>query len=196
MIHDLYNWVLAWAEHPNATIALFWIAFAESSFFPIPPDVLLIGMCVANPERSLYFALITSVGSLLGGMAGYGLGRGAGRPLVKRLLSEKNLHAAEALYNRFDIWAIGIAGFTPIPYKVFSISAGAFSIRFVTFVIASALSRSTRFFIVATAFYLWGDHIHAWIEEYFNVATLIISVALVGGFLVIHYVGKRLVNES
>jgi len=195
VVHDLYNWVISWAQHPNAVIALFWLAFAESSFFPIPPDVLLIAMCVAQPEHSLYYAFITSAGSLLGGMAGYGLGRGAGRPLIKRILSDKSLHAAEVLYNRFDVWAIGIAGFTPIPYKIFTVTAGAFAIRFITFVIASAISRSARFFLVATAFYIWGDTIQAWIDQYFNWATLVFSVFLVGGFLLIHYIGKRLVQE-
>lgn len=195
MIHDLYNWVIAWAQHPNAVMALFWLSFAESSFFPVPPDVLLIAMCVAQPEQSLTFALITSVGSVLGGIAGYGLGRGAGRPLVKRMLSEKNLAAAEALYNRYDVWAIGIAGLTPIPYKVFTITAGAFAIRFSIFVLASAVSRPARFFLVAGAFYFWGDAIQGWIDEYFNLASILFVVLLIGGFLLLRFIGRRLAHR-
>ena len=195
MIHDLYNWVISWAGHPNAVMALFWLAFAESSFFPIPPDVLLIAMCVADPNQALFYAMVCSLGSVLGGVAGFGIGRGAGRPLLKRMISTEKLATAESLYNRYDVWAIGIAGFTPIPYKVFTISAGAFAIRFIPFVVASAVSRSARFFIVATAFYLWGAHIKNWIDEYFNLASILFVVLLVGGFLLLRFLGRRLAHS-
>lgn len=196
MIHDLYNWVLSWAAHPHAQWALFILAVAESSFFPIPPDVLLIAMGIADPENALRFALITSVGSVLGGTAGYGIGHFGGRPVIKRFLSEKNRLAAESLYNRYDIWAIAIAGFTPIPYKVFTISAGVFAIRFGNFLFASALSRPARFFLIGGALKIWGKDIQGLIENYFNVASVIFVVLLVGGFLLIRWSGRRLASAQ
>lgn len=191
MFRDLYEWVLAWAPTPYAESALFLIAFAESSFFPIPPDVLLIAMGVANPDYALYYALLTSVGSVLGGAVGYGIGHWGGRPILKRIMTHRSLSAAEDYYNRYDMWAIGIAGFTPIPYKVFTITAGAFQIRFRNFLLASALSRPARFFLVGGALYFWGQQIQDWIAEYFNVATLAFAILLIGGFLIVRHIGKR-----
>lgn len=196
MLHDLYNWVLSWAAHPDAQIALFILAFAESSFFPIPPDVLLIAMGVADPEHALWFALITSVGSVLGGTAGYGIGHFGGRPILKKLLSEKRRSAAESLYNRYDFWAIAIAGFTPIPYKVFTISAGAFAIRFANFLLASSLSRPARFFLVGGALKIWGENIQSLIENYFNLASILFVVLLIGGFLLIRWSGQRMARAQ
>ncbi len=191
MLQDLYRWTLAWAQAPYAEFALFSLAVAEASFFPIPPDVLLIAMGVADPERALFYALITSLGSLFGGTIGYGIGRWGGRPIVTRLLAPEKLRAVQDLYNRYDLWAIVIAGFTPLPYKIFTVSAGLFHIRFRTLLLGSLLSRPTRFFLVGGALTLWGEAIQQWIENYFNLATGLFVVLLIAGFLVVRLVGRK-----
>ena len=194
MLHELYDWVLAWSAHPNARSALFFLAFAESSFFPLPPDILLIAMGVANPDMALWFAFLCSAGSVMGGCMGFGIGRVGGRPIVRRLLSESKRLATERLYNKYDFWAIAVAGFTPIPYKIFTITAGAFNIRFGKFLLASALSRPARFFLVGVLLKVWGRDIQVWIESYFNIASISFVVLLIGGFLIVRWLGNRTVR--
>lgn len=196
MLEDLYRWTVNWAHTTHAEIALLLIAFAESSFFPIPPDILLIAMGVANPEQAFWYALLCSIGSVLGGSAGYGLGRWGGRPLVRRLFSEKTVSSVQRLYHRYDMWAIAIAGFTPLPYKVFTLSAGIFHIKFGKFVLASVLSRPARFFLVGGALYFWGEAVRSVLEKYLNLATILLIVALVGGFIAIRWMGKRKLPEA
>lgn len=182
MVERLYQWTIAWAATPQAEWALLILAFAESSFFPIPPDVLLIAMAVAEPERSFFFATLCTLGSLFGGMFGYFLGKKGGRPILIRWFSNHTIERVERLFQRYDGWAITIAGFTPIPYKVFTLASGAFRIRFRTFVVASLLGRAGRFFIVATLFYFWGAPIKAFIDRYFNWISIAFVILLVGGF--------------
>jgi membrane protein YqaA with SNARE-associated domain len=196
MLHELYEWMLHWAATPHAEIALCALAFAESSFFPLPPDILLIAMGVANPAGALWYALLCSVGSVSGGAAGYGMGRWAGRPLIVRVLSESRRKAVENLYNRFDYWAIGIAGFTPIPYKVFTLTAGMFDIPFKNFFIASTLSRPARFFLVGGALYFWGAAIQGWLEKYFNIISIAFVVLLVGGFFLLRWLEPMLIKKQ
>ena len=163
MLRRLYDWVLSWASSPYGTWALFVLAFCESSFFPIPPDVLLIALAVGKPRKALRFALVCSVGSVLGGCLGYLIGWQFMAGVGDRIIAFYGLGAKYAyiqqLYSTYDAWAIAIAGFTPIPYKVFTISAGAFDISFAVFVLASALSRSARFFIVGALIYRFGPAI-------------------------------------
>ena len=182
IVADLLAWVESFAATPYGGWALFGISFAESSFFPVPPDVLLIALCLAQPQLSLVFALICSVASVLGGMFGYALGYYGGRPLLKRLFSADKIRAVESYYDRYNAWATGIAGLTPLPYKIFTVSGGVFAINFKIFVIASILSRSLRFFVVATLIYFYGEPIKAFIEEYLNVLSIGFVVLLVAGY--------------
>jgi len=181
-LHELLLWVESFARNPYGTWALFLLAFAESSFFPIPPDVLLIALCIAEPERSLWYALVCSVGSVLGGMAGYGIGRYGGRPLLLKIFSHERIDTVAAYFDRWNAWAVGIAGLTPIPYKVFTISGGAFVIDFRIFTLASAVSRSLRFFVIATLMWIYGAPIRAFIEEYLGWLFLAFIALLLGGF--------------
>ena len=181
-LHELLLWVESFARNPYGTWALFLLAFAESSFFPIPPDVLLIALCIAEPERSLWYALICSVGSVLGGMAGYGIGRYGGRPLLLKIFSHERIDTVSAYFDRWNAWAVGIAGLTPIPYKVFTISGGAFAIDFRIFIVASAVSRSLRFFVIAVLMWIYGAPIRAFIEEYLGWLFLAFIALLLGGF--------------
>ena len=187
----LYNWVLSWAHSPYGVLALFILAFCESSFFPIPPDVLLIALCVSIPKRSFSFALICSIGSVMGGLLGYYIGfafmSSVGTPILEFYHLTAQFDKLQAVYNQYDAWAIAIAGFTPIPYKVFTISAGAFHINLLVFTIASLISRSARFFILGTLIYFFGEKIQSFIDRYFNILSIVFVVALIGGFLMIKF---------
>jgi membrane protein YqaA with SNARE-associated domain len=191
MLRRLYDWVLHWAATPYGTWALFWLAFAESSFFPIPPDVLLIAMCVGRPERSLKYALVCSLGSVLGGCLGYLIGWQFMAALGDRIVALYGLtdkvDYIETLYRTYDAWAVGIAGFTPIPYKVFTIAAGMFEINFSVFVLASMASRSARFFIVGGLIFVFGPRIQRFIDRYFDLLAVTFAVLLVGSFVLIKY---------
>lgn len=191
MLRRLYDWVLHWAETPYGTWALFLLAFCESSFFPIPPDVLLIALAVAIPKKSLKYALVCSAGSVLGGCLGYLIGwqfmEGIGERIIAFYGLTQKYDYIKVLYTNYDAWAIGIAGFTPIPYKVFTISAGAFDINFPVFIIASTISRSARFFLVGGLIYIFGPKIQTFIDKYFNILAIAFTVLLVAGFVVIKY---------
>ena len=192
MLRRLYEWVLHWADTPYGTWALFLLAFAESSFFPIPPDVLLIALCVARPEKSFRYALVSSVGSILGGCLGYLIGwqfmAAVGNRIVAFYGLGDKVAYIEHLYNTYDAWAVGIAGFTPIPYKVFTIAAGMFKINFMVFVLASMVSRSARFFLVGGLIYRFGPRIQVFIDRYFDMLAITFTVLLVGSFVVLKYV--------
>jgi membrane protein YqaA with SNARE-associated domain len=185
----LYDWVLSWAHTPYGSVALFVLAFAESSFFPIPPDVLLIALAISIPARSFRYALICSVGSLLGGMFGYLIGYmfmgGVGDRIIEIYHFRDNYEYIQKLYREYDAWAVGIAGFTPIPYKVFTITAGAFKIDFWVFAIASAVSRGARFFIVGGVIYYYGESIKKFIDRYFNILSIAFVVILIAGFVAV-----------
>ncbi len=191
-LRKLYDWVLTWAASPYAVPALFMLAFAESSFFPVPPDVLLIALAISVPERAFFFALICAVGSVLGGVGGYIIGYGFMEAVGDRIIhfygfAEQWARVGD-MYNRYAGWAVGIAGFTPIPYKVFTIAAGAFKINFPIFLVASAISRSARFFLLALLIYHFGPPIRLFIDKYFNLLVIAFTVLLLGGFLLIKYV--------
>jgi membrane protein YqaA with SNARE-associated domain len=191
MLRKLYDWVLHWAETPYGSWALFILAFAESSFFPVPPDVLLIALAISIPAKSFRYALICATGSVLGGMAGYMIGYQFMDLMGFHILNFYGLtekyEVIGDLYNRYNAWAVGIAGFTPIPYKVFTISAGAFKINFPVFVIASAVSRSARFFLVGWLIYEFGPGIRSFIDRYFNVLSIVFMILLIGGFILIKW---------
>ena len=190
-VRRLYDWVLHWAETPYGVAALFMLALAESSFFPIPPDPLLIALCLGAASKSLRFALIATSASVLGGIIGYGIGAGAwdlAEPWFYQYVpgvSPEAFEQVQALYDRWDFWAIFFAGLTPIPYKVFTLSAGVFSINFGIFVVASVLSRSIRFFLLAGLIFKFGKPIASFIDRYFNLLAWIFGIMLLGGFLVI-----------
>ena len=192
-LRRLYDWVLHWAETPYGAPALFVLALAESSFFPIPPDPLLIALCLGAASRSLRFALIATSASVLGGIIGYGIGAGAWdlvEPWFYQYVpgvSPEAFEQVQAQYDRWDFWAIFFAGLTPIPYKVFTLSAGVFSINFGIFVVASVLSRSIRFFVLAGLIFKFGKPISSFIDRYFNLLAWIFGILLLGGFLMVEF---------
>lgn len=191
MLRRLYDWVLHWAQTPYGSWALFLLAVCESSFFPIPPDILLIALAVSIPKKSLKYALICSVGSIIGGCFGYLIGwqfmASVGDHIIHFYGLDSKVDYIANLYNTYDAWAVGIAGFTPIPYKVFTISAGLFKINFSVFLVASMISRSARFFLVGGLIYVFGPGIQNFIDKYFNLLAVAFTVLLVLGFVLIKY---------
>lgn len=184
-LRRLYDWVLSWAETRYGLPALFVLAFAEASFFPIPPDVLLIALALAAPRRAYRFALVASCGSVLGGVFGYAIGWGfwgSVEPYFYQYVpgvSADGFLQVRELFERYDFWTVFIAGFTPIPYKVFTISAGVFQISFPVFILASFIGRSLRFFLVAAMFYFFGRQARDLIEKYFNLFSILLVIAII-----------------
>lgn len=190
----LYRWILSWAESPWSAWALFVLAVAESSFFPVPPDVLLIALGLSIPTKSFHYALICSAGSVLGGLLGYYIGYGlyetAGSYLITLYNMQDAFNKISLMYQDNAFMAVAIAGFTPIPYKIFTIAAGACKINLWIFILASILSRSARFFIVAAIIRFGGAPAKKFIDRYFNLLTIIFTILLIAGFLLIKLLVK------
>ena len=196
MIHELYDWVLSWSASPYAGPALFILSFVEASFFLLPPDVLLMALTLGNPTWGMYYAAIATVGSVLGGIFGYAIGWWGGSPLLMRFIGQERVAAVHQVFERYEGWAILIAGLTPVPYKVFTLGAGAFYVNFKVFVIASLISRGARFVLVAGALQFFGPWVKEVIEKYFNLFTIIL-VALIGiGFWAIKVYAKKVMKPS
>ncbi|MDZ7766844.1 MAG: YqaA family protein [Melioribacteraceae bacterium] len=200
-IRKIYDWVLHWADTPYGPTALFILAFAEASFFPIPPDALLIALALGAQKKSFRFALNASIASVMGAVLGYAIGHYAWwgindsfSPLAMFFFNnipgftEQLFFNVKSLYDEWNFWIIFTAGFTPIPYKVFTVSAGAFEINLVMFVIASLISRSARFFLVAYLIYRFGPQIRDFIDKYFNLLAVVFTILLIGGFVLIKYI--------
>lgn len=199
-IKKLYTWVLSWAENKYALTALFILAFIESIFFPIPPDILLIAMAMGAVAKSFRFALICTLGSVSGAVLGYYIGNLAWINSNGEFTGLANLffnnipgfthelyNNIKILFDEWDFWIIFTAGFTPIPYKVFTITSGAFDMNFVMFIIASVISRGARFFLVAYLIWKFGPSIKNFIDKYFNWVAMGFTVLLIGGFVLIKY---------
>ena len=194
-IHQVKDWLFGlidqFAASPHPGWWLFALAVAESSFFPIPPDVLLVTLGVARPEMAIWYGVITSVGSVLGGGLGYAIGLYGGRPLLYRFFKETKINAVERLYDRYNAWATGIAGLTPIPYKVFTIAGGALKIDFKIFMLASLASRCLRFMTEGVLLYFFGEPIKDFLYTQFNWLSIAFVVLLIGGFWLIKHLGQR-----
>jgi membrane protein YqaA with SNARE-associated domain len=187
-----YDVCMEWISGRYGEWALFFIAFVESSFFPIPPDVFLIAMCVAIPTKAFRYAAICSVGSVFGGALGYGLGfwfmDGIGMSIVDWYGLTDKYDLVQHYFKEYDVWIVGTAGFTPIPYKLFTITAGFAKSNFLTFMAVSLVARSARFFLVAALIWKFGPQIKKFIDRYFNILSIAFVVLLIGGFILIKVV--------
>jgi membrane protein YqaA with SNARE-associated domain len=194
-LRRLYDWVLHWADTPYGTPALSVISFAESSFFPLPPDVLQIALSVSKPRRSFYYAAVSAVASVAGGIAGWFIGYALWRMVGDFFyayvpgITRENVHYVGALYQKHAFLSIFAAAFTPIPYKVFTISAGVFHdyVSLTTLIVASALGRSLRFFLVAACIFVFGPGVRRWLETRFELAVSVLFVLFILGLLAIKY---------
>lgn len=189
LLHRLYHWTLKWASHPRASLALFGIAFIESSFFLIPPDVLLIPMTIAKPRYWVWYATITTIGSVLGGIFGYIIGvalwESIGRAVVQFYHFEPTMEAIKESYRSHAFLTVFTAAFTPIPYKVITIAAGLFRISLLTLIVASLIGRGLRFGLVAALLGFFGEPMKQFIERYFNILSFLFLSLLIAGFLFI-----------
>lgn len=190
-VRQIYDWVIGWAKSPYSTWALFVIAFAESSFFPIPPDVLLITLAVAIPARAFRYASVCTLGSILGGALGYLIGYQfydiLGAPIIALYAAQHHYEGLQGLYQRYDAFAVAVAGITPIPYKIATITAGFFDINFPRFMLASIVSRSARFFLIGLLIRLFGPFIRSFIEKYFELLTVFLFLLLIAGFVILEW---------
>ncbi len=193
-LRRLYEWVLGWADTRYGLPALGVLCFAEASFFPIPPDPLLMALCLGAPSRSFRFATWATAASVTGGILGYLLGWGAWSLVGDFFLAwvpgvtPEAFATVQGLYDQWDFWAVFLAGLTPIPYKVFTLSAGVFAIQFPIFVIASVASRGLRFFLVAGLIWKFGPPVSRFIDRYFNLLTIVFGILLVLGFAIVGWV--------
>jgi membrane protein YqaA with SNARE-associated domain len=187
----LYDWVLHFERSPHAGRALFLLAFAESSVFPVPPDVLLIALALSAPARALRYALVCSAGSVLGGICGFAIGALVWHQVddffFRFVFSREVFDRVADLYRDNAFWAVFTAGFTPIPYKVFTIAGGVFGISLPVFVFASALSRSARFFLVAALLRRYGPPVKLFIDRHFGWLSIVFVALLIAGFAAVRY---------
>lgn len=191
ILRSLYDWILQWAEKPHAGVALFLLAMIEASIFPIPPDVLLIAMSISIPDRALFFAFLASLGSVIGGGLGYLIGLLLWGALADIFFSyvpgftPEVFARVQGYFEQYDFLVVFAAGFSPIPYKIFTIGAGVFQINFITFMLASVVSRSARFFLEAWLLKRYGAPMQVFIDRYFNWLAIGFTVLLVGGFILV-----------
>ena len=198
-IKNIYDWVLSLSEKKNSDYSISFLSFSESFFFPVPPDVLLIPLCLGNRRKSFYFAFLCSISSIFGGIIGYYIGKvlwwnvpgveysSLANMFFKYIpgLTIDSFNNIKDLYFKWDFLIIFTAGFTPIPFKLITISSGTFNINFVMFVLASLVSRSARFFLLATLIWFFGQKIRFFIEKYFNLLAIFFTILLAGGFIII-----------
>lgn len=199
LLRKLYDWVLHWAETPYGPPALFVLAFAEASFFPIPPDALLIALVLGATKKAFRFATLCTIGSVTGALLGYAIGyflwwtpSGEFTSIANFFFNsipgftENSFYEIKSLYEQYDFWIIFTAGFTPLPYKVIAISSGSALINLPLFIIASVISRGARFFLVAFLIWKFGPQINTFIDKYFNWVAIAFTMLLIGGFIVIN----------
>lgn len=191
MVKKLYNWVLSWSDSKWGWLALFFMALFEASWFPLPPDILLIALCIGATQKSFRFATICLAGSVIGAALAYMIGHFAwytadGTPTAfaqffyDHVFSEATFHNVSEMYAKWDFVAVFTAGFTPLPFKIFTIAAGMCDINFVMFIIASAVSRSMRFFLIAWLIWRYGAPIKKFIDKYLNLLATLLAVILIG----------------
>ncbi|MFZ0390953.1 MAG: YqaA family protein [Calditrichia bacterium] len=199
-VRDIYDWVLHWSKTRYGPAALFMLSFAEASFFPVPPDPLLIALVLGNRSKAFRFAFICSAASVFGAFLGYAIGyfawwtpdqnfSGLAEFFFKTVpgFTIDRFYTVQSLYDTWNFWIIFTAGFTPLPYKLFTITGGAFAINFGMFIIASVVGRSARFFLVAFLIWKYGARIEGFIDKYFNWLAIAFTVLLIGGFLLVKY---------
>ncbi len=191
MIRKLYDWTISLAESRHALWALAFVAFAESSFFPIPPDILMIPMILARPSRAFLIAGVAMAASVAGGLLGYYIGAGLfdtiGRPILEFYGKTDAAEAFAERFNQYGAWAVLIAGVTPFPYKVITITSGWTGLDLTVFMISSVIARGLRFFVIAALLWKFGSPIRDFIERRLGLVFILFVVILIGGFFLVKY---------
>ncbi|MDO5581773.1 MAG: YqaA family protein [Planctomycetia bacterium] len=190
-LRALYDWVLSWAHSPYGTVALAGISFAESSFFPIPPDVLQIALSIERPKRSFYYAMVSAIASVLGAVLGWYIGIALwdvlGPWFVPGIISQENMDKVHQFFDDWGFLALFAAAFTPLPFKAFTITSGLAGMSLPVLIIASLIGRSCRFFIVAALIFFFGPTIKKWIDKYFGILTFAFLVLLILGIYCVKF---------
>ena len=186
-----YNWTLNKANHPKASWFLSFISFIESSVFPIPPDIILIPMILANKFKAWWYAFVCTISSVLGGIVGYCIGSffytTVGIIIINYYALQDQFITFENLYNQYGIWIVLGAGFTPFPFKFITIASGVFHLNLFLFILVSIIGRGMRFYLVATLLKLFGSVIKKYIDRYFNLLSILFFILLIGSFIFIKY---------
>jgi len=192
MIRGLYDWMMRLAGSRHAVPALAAVSFVESSFFPIPPDVMLVPMVLVRRDKAFTYAAVATIASVIGGLFGYAIGHYAfeaiGRPVLEFYGKTEAFERLRQLFAEYGVWILIIKGMTPIPYKILTIAAGVASMPLLPFVLASIVARAMRFFLVAGLLYFFGEPVREFIEKRLALVTTGFVVALVGGFVALRYV--------
>jgi membrane protein YqaA with SNARE-associated domain len=192
MLQRLYSWTMRLAEGPRALFALLAVSFAESSFFPIPPDTLLIPMVLAQRERAFRLAAWCTLTSVAGGIVGYAIGAllydSVGKWIIELYGYGQGIEAFRETYAKWGAWIILLKGLTPIPYKIVTIASGFAGYNFALFVILSIITRGIRFFVVAALLYIYGEPIRDFIERRLGTVTFGMLAVIVSGFVIVRYV--------
>ncbi len=191
ILRQLYDWTLDKADHPKASWFLSFISFIESSIFPIPPDIILIPMIIANRIKAWRYALICTLSSVIGAIAGYGIGiffySTIGIVIIKYYGLDNQFINFERMYVNNGIWFVLGAGFTPFPFKLITIASGFFHLNIFLFIFAAIISRGLRFFLIALLLRIFGDWIKSFIDKYFNLLAILFFVILIGSFILVKY---------
>lgn len=201
ILRKLYDWILTWADKPSGAKILGFMSTAEASFFPIPPDVLLIPLALGNRKKAIYYAFICSICSVFGAIIGYSIGKwlwyleigtfsNFAEFFFKNIpgFSHDAFSRIKVLYDEYNFLIIFTAGFTPIPFKLFTVSAGAFDLNLPLFILASTVSRSARFFLVSYLIKLFGDPVKELIDKYFNLLAIFFTFLIIAGFILVKLV--------
>ncbi|HEU0022480.1 MAG TPA: YqaA family protein [Dehalococcoidia bacterium] len=188
LLRSFSHWVEGYADSPWAIVILVLNSFTESIFNPIPPDPLLIGMSVINQKLALVYAALATISSVLGALVGHWLGWRFGRPLVLKFISAKKIDRVEAMFQKYGSWAILIAAFTPIPYKVFAVTAGVLEMDRRPFIVASIIGRGARFFLLGGLIFFFGEAMREFIETRFELLTLFFSILLIVSLVAIFFI--------
>ena len=181
ILSELTSWVEGFAESDWSFLALALLSFSEAIFFPVPPDPLLIGISVIRPEAALWLAAIATISSVGGALVGHWLGGRLGAPLLHKFVSTHHVESAERMFVKYGSWAVALAAFTPIPYKVFAVTAGALRHNLRSFILASLIGRGARFFLLGSLLFVYGESIEQFIGDHFQTLTLAIAAAVIAG---------------
>ncbi len=187
LLRKAYDWTLAWAGHPQASVALFFIALIEASIFPIPPDVLLIALALGRPDLGLRFAAITTAGSTVGAALGFGIGMflfaSVAEPILHFYGAMAQFNHAQELFLEYGVGVVLVAGFSPIPFKVITISSGAFHMPFAEFLAAAIVSRAARFYLEGALLRWGGMSLRKLVEAHFELMTVAVALLVIAGFI-------------
>ena len=186
MLDALHDWLTAWADGPAGPAALAVLSASEAIFFPLPPDPLLIALALAHPERALLYGALTTATSVAGGLVGHWIGLRFGRPVLQRY-RRPGTERVEQLFRRYGLWAVVIAGFTPLPFKLFTVSSGVFGMARIPFLLASVAGRAARFMLISLLIFIWGDRFRAFLDDRFELVmsgTGVLVVALLAVWIV------------